>query len=116
MANICNLILEDLNNYYDDEEEKPRKSSFLSKLLMATAGLGGAGLLASQTNTGKSIIGFGKAAYSKYKYDNSDSLPDKTAHGLNVAVNLAKGYLYGRKSPIMKNIVFPAVKQKVFNT
>ena len=89
MANICNLILEDLNNYYDDEEEKPRKSSFLSKLLMATAGLGGAGLLASQTNTGKSVIGFGKAAYSKYKYDNSDSLPERIGFATTSAPTLA---------------------------
>lgn len=117
MANIHYLILENLNNYYyDDEEEHPRKSSFFSKLLLTAAGLGGAGYLASQTNTGKSLINFGKAAYNKYQFDNAETIPGKIKHAKNMAINAWNGYKYGNQSPIMKNYVFPYAKQKIKDT
>ena len=117
MANIHYLILENLNNYYyDDEEEHPRKSSFFSKLLLTAAGLGGAGYLASQTITGKSLINFGKAAYNKYQFDNAGTIPAKIKHAKNMAINAWDGYKYGNQSPIMKNYVFPYAKQKIKDT
>ena len=119
MTNISLLILEELNNYdnYDDNvnHHKP-KSSLLSKLLMTAAGLGGAGYLASKTNTGKSLINFGKAAYNKYQFDNAETIPGKIKHAKNMAINAWDGYKYGNQSPIMKNYVFPYAKQKIKDT